>query len=111
MNDAWVTAVKEVGFPIAAYGGLAFAVWAVIKWVGGNLVTPFRDRAFRFIDRLEGNVDSMSANLREQTTTLRDINDNQADIKISLLKIADNGCGGRLSNGVHKGGDCGKERT
>ena len=99
----WLAAVDRIGFSPVAYAALALALWATLKWTAANLVTPIRDRAFRFLDRLESNVDSMSDNLDQQTTTLKEIHGTQIDVQRSMKTIADQGCGIRVRNGVDHG--------
>jgi hypothetical protein len=101
----WLQAVDRVGFSPVAYGGLALALWAIVKWTAHNIVTPIRDRAFRFLDRLESNVDSMSENLDQQTTTLKEIHATQIEQKTALKAIVDQGCGLNVRNGFHAKGE------
>ena len=52
-TEQWTQAVRDVGFPIVAYGAFAFALWKTIQWVGHNVVLPIQARAFHFLDVLE----------------------------------------------------------
>jgi hypothetical protein len=72
-----------------------------MKWTAANIVMPVRDRAFRFLDRLESNMDSMSDNLDQQTSTLKEIHGTQLEVKSSLKAIAEQGCGLNARNGQH----------
>lgn len=88
----WLTAIKEVGFPIACACAFAFASWATIKWIANAIIVPVRDRAFKFLDKLEGNVDRMSENLDAQTTSLRDIATVNTSMSSKLTKLVEQGC-------------------
>lgn len=89
----WIAAVKDVGFPIVAYGAIMAAIWAIIKWIASDIVTPIRERAFKFIDKLEGNVDKMSMNLEQQTATLKEIHGTQGSIETGISTLVSQGCG------------------
>lgn len=82
----WIAAVKDVGFPIVAYGALAAAVWQVIRWIGGEIFIPIRNAFTGFLGSVRGNLDS-------QTGALNKIANIQDDIKRSLDVIATEGCG------------------
>lgn len=104
--EPWLRAVRDVGFPIVAYGALAYAVWTAVRWVAANIVVPLQVRAVAFLDKLEGNVDKMSTNLETQTTTLQDINSSHESMRLTLEKIADHGCGVSQNGAIMRKPSC-----
>lgn len=81
--------LKEYGFPIVVSGFLAWAIWLTVRWIADQIVIPVRDRSFRFLDTVEGNVNKMSDNLDQQTVALRELNEKQGSIKDGIESIAE----------------------
>lgn len=82
-----VQLIQLVGFPAFCLITLAIAVWRVMIYVLGHVLTPIAQRHIQFIDALEKGqasrdethrtqalaLQSMSAELREQTGLLKKI--------------------------------------
>lgn len=81
--------LRDFGFPVVASGALGWAIWLTARWVGNNIVIPVRDRSFKFLDTVEGNVNKMSDNLDQQTVALKELNDKQGAIKSGIESIAE----------------------
>lgn len=91
--QAWEKLVTNVGFPIAIVTVVGLAIWIGAKWVANQIIIPIRDRGFKFIDKVEGNVEKMSDNLETQTMTLQSMDGKQSLIHMTLQKIEADGCG------------------
>lgn len=101
----WITAVKDVGFPIVASLAIGGAVWATLKWIAANVIIPARDGLLAFLVTINHNVDRMTENLDAQTESLRDINATNREIKESIAKLTEYGCATVHRNGVRGGND------
>lgn len=82
----WKSVVTDVGFPIAAYGSLAYGIFLVIRWIGDKIVIPVRDNGFDFMKSL---VDQ----LKQQTASLQSIDLNGQATKQAITMIQEKGCG------------------
>jgi hypothetical protein len=47
-------ALREFGLPTLGLVFVIYAVWRCVQWIGREVVTPLRDRHFRFLDEVEG---------------------------------------------------------
>ena len=65
----WVSLARDLGMPIVALGGLAWAVWKTVCWTGTNVITPVRDRAFKLVDDLTSTLALNSAALDKIATS------------------------------------------
>jgi hypothetical protein len=71
MIDPWVDVASRLGIPVAILAAVFFAIWKIIQWFGVNVAVPARDRAFHFLDRLEGTVDTIGEQIHEQTKQIK----------------------------------------
>jgi hypothetical protein len=53
--DIFTGFAREFGFPCAALGVLALALWRVIRWVGREVFLPLVKRHIQFLDDLTRN--------------------------------------------------------
>ena len=62
----------QIGGPLfVVLTAFGLAVWAVLQWIGRELIIPGRDRMFRHLDTVENAVGTINDSVRDLASAIR----------------------------------------
>lgn len=96
--EPWLTLLTNFGLATMILVCCGWAFWQTACWLGREIVLPARDHLFTritaFFDRvdstvlkLERNIESMNANLEQQTAALEAMRDNMREKAVALEEL------------------------
>jgi hypothetical protein len=70
----WLPIVQSVGVPVTILAAFAWGVWQSLRWIGHELVIPFRDRLLArvldLLDRTDHTLTLLNAHLERMAATI-----------------------------------------
>ena len=75
----WIQTARDLGIPVVMLAAMCFGTWKTLQWSAVNIALPVRDRAFKFIDKLEESIVRVEHSVVGHSVILGDLQRYQVD--------------------------------